>query len=164
GNPVGAEGTVGGRLCAVDVAGPADAPHHPAAGGAADAAALGQPADRASEGNRAGRAHLGGRPDVPGQADQHLHLPGGTVSRHRAGHLLPARPRDRDAVHALAGTGDGAEARPRMTFDWNWEFTWEILPRLLSATVNTLLAAGIGYAIALVLGLVLALAQRTPSK
>ncbi len=51
-----------------------------------------------------------------------------------------------------------------MTFDWNWEFTWEILPRLLSATVNTLLAAGIGYAIALVLGLVLALAQRTPSK
>ncbi|WP_413872027.1 ectoine/hydroxyectoine ABC transporter permease subunit EhuD [Albidovulum sp.] len=51
-----------------------------------------------------------------------------------------------------------------MTFDWNWDFTWEILPRLLAATVNTLLAAGIGYAIALVLGLVLALAQRTPSK
>lgn len=51
-----------------------------------------------------------------------------------------------------------------MTFDWNWDFTWEILPRLLAATVNTLLAAGIGYAIALVLGLILALAQRTPSK
>ncbi len=51
-----------------------------------------------------------------------------------------------------------------MTFDWNWDFAWEILPRLLAATVNTLLAAGIGYAIALVLGLVLALAQRTPSK
>jgi len=51
-----------------------------------------------------------------------------------------------------------------MTFDWNWDFTWEILPRLLSATVNTLIAAGIGYAIALVLGLVLALAQRTPWK
>jgi polar amino acid transport system permease protein len=49
-----------------------------------------------------------------------------------------------------------------MRFDWNWAFTWEILPRLLSATVNTLLAAGIGYAIAVVLGLVLALAQRTP--
>ncbi|WP_413873035.1 ectoine/hydroxyectoine ABC transporter permease subunit EhuD [Albidovulum sp.] len=49
-----------------------------------------------------------------------------------------------------------------MTFHWNWAFTWEILPRLLHATVNTLLAAGIGYAIALVLGLVLALAQRTP--
>jgi polar amino acid transport system permease protein len=49
-----------------------------------------------------------------------------------------------------------------MRFDWNWEFTFEILPRLLAATLNTLLAAGIGYAIAVVLGLVLALAQRTP--
>lgn len=48
-----------------------------------------------------------------------------------------------------------------MRFDWNWEFTWEILPTLLRATVNTLIAAGIGYAIALVLGLVFALAQRT---
>lgn len=49
-----------------------------------------------------------------------------------------------------------------MRFNWNWEFTFEILPRLLAATVNTLIAAGIGYAIAVVLGLVLALAQRTP--
>lgn len=49
-----------------------------------------------------------------------------------------------------------------MSFDWRWDFTWEILPRLLSATVNTLIAAGAGYAIALVLGLILALAQRTP--
>jgi polar amino acid transport system permease protein len=47
-------------------------------------------------------------------------------------------------------------------FDWRWDFTWEILPRLIVATGNTLLAAGIGYAIAIVLGLVLALAQRTP--
>lgn len=46
--------------------------------------------------------------------------------------------------------------------DWRWDFTWEILPRLLAATGNTLLAAGLGYAIAVVLGLVLALAQRTP--
>jgi polar amino acid transport system permease protein len=46
---------------------------------------------------------------------------------------------------------------------WNWEFTWDILPRLLVATGNTLLAAFLGYAIAVVLGLVLALAQRTPS-
>ena len=45
---------------------------------------------------------------------------------------------------------------------WNWEFTYEIMPRMLWATLNTLLAAGIGYAIAVVLGLVLALAQRTP--
>jgi polar amino acid transport system permease protein len=47
-------------------------------------------------------------------------------------------------------------------FDWRWDFTFEILPRLLWATLNTLLAAGIGYGIALVLGLALALAQRTP--
>jgi polar amino acid transport system permease protein len=47
-------------------------------------------------------------------------------------------------------------------FDWRWDFTWEILPRLLIATGNTLLAAGLGYAIAIVLGLIFALAQRTP--
>ncbi|SOC15449.1 ectoine/hydroxyectoine ABC transporter permease subunit EhuD [Stappia indica] len=47
-------------------------------------------------------------------------------------------------------------------FDWRWDFTFEILPRLLVATGNTLLAAGLGYAIAVVLGLVFALAQRTP--
>ena len=49
-------------------------------------------------------------------------------------------------------------------FDWKWEFVWDILPRLLMATGNTLVAAGAGYGIALVLGLVLALAQRTPSR
>lgn len=48
-----------------------------------------------------------------------------------------------------------------MTFEWKWDFTWEILPRLLWATGNTLMASGIGYAIAMVLGLVLALAQRS---
>ncbi|TWH36563.1 MULTISPECIES: ectoine/hydroxyectoine ABC transporter permease subunit EhuD [unclassified Aminobacter] len=48
--------------------------------------------------------------------------------------------------------------------DWRWDFTLDILPRLLVATGNTLLAAGLGYAIAIVLGLVLALAQRTPSR
>lgn len=46
-------------------------------------------------------------------------------------------------------------------FDWRWEFVWDILPRLLAATGNTLLAAGFGYAIAVVLGLVFALSQRT---
>lgn len=51
-----------------------------------------------------------------------------------------------------------------MKFHWRWDFTWEILPRLLGAMVNTLIAAGAGYAIALVLGLVLALAQRTDRK
>jgi len=49
-------------------------------------------------------------------------------------------------------------------FDWRWSFVWEILPKMLIATGNTLMAAGIGYAIAVVLGLVLALAQRTPIK
>ncbi len=49
-------------------------------------------------------------------------------------------------------------------FDWNWEFTWEVLPRLMSATLNTLIAAGAGYVIALVLGLVLALGQRSQSR
>ncbi len=46
--------------------------------------------------------------------------------------------------------------------DWRWDFAFEIMPRMLWATLNTLMAAGIGYAIAVVLGLVLALAQRTP--
>jgi polar amino acid transport system permease protein len=49
-------------------------------------------------------------------------------------------------------------------FDWRWDYTWEILPRLLEATVNTLIAAAAGYLIALVLGLVFALAQRSESK
>ena len=49
-------------------------------------------------------------------------------------------------------------------FDWRWDFTFEILPRLLQATLNTLAAAGVGYGIAVVLGLVFALAQRTPSR
>jgi polar amino acid transport system permease protein len=49
-------------------------------------------------------------------------------------------------------------------FDWRWDFTWEILPRLIVATGNTLLAAGLGYSLAVVLGLVFALAQRTPSR
>ena len=44
---------------------------------------------------------------------------------------------------------------------WDWVFTAEILPRLLWATLNTLMAAGIGYVIAAVLGLVFAIAQRT---
>src|SRR5690606_38219024 len=93
-----------------------------------------------------------------------LHLPVGAVIRIGADHLLHPRPVRRHTIHALAGTGHGAEARARMRFEWDWEFTFDILPRLLMATVNTLLAAGIGYAIAVVLGLVFALAQRTPSR
>ncbi|MBI1172626.1 ectoine/hydroxyectoine ABC transporter permease subunit EhuD [bacterium] len=48
-----------------------------------------------------------------------------------------------------------------MSFHWRWDFTFEIMPRLLWATLNTLMAAGLGYAIAMVLGLGLALAQRS---
>lgn len=46
--------------------------------------------------------------------------------------------------------------------EWRWDFAWEILPRMLWATGNTLLAAGLGYFIAVVLGLLLMLGQRTP--
>jgi polar amino acid transport system permease protein len=49
-------------------------------------------------------------------------------------------------------------------FDWKWNFVWDILPRMLWATGNTLIAAGLGYVIAVVFGLALALAQRTPSR
>ena len=49
-----------------------------------------------------------------------------------------------------------------MRFDWNWDFTVEILPRLLRAALNTLIAAGVGYALAMVLGLIFALALRSP--
>jgi len=47
-------------------------------------------------------------------------------------------------------------------FDWKWDFTLQILPRLIEATGNTLIAAGIGYGIALIVGLVFTLAQKTP--
>ncbi len=45
--------------------------------------------------------------------------------------------------------------------EWRWDFTFEILPRMLWATMNTLLAAGVGYAIALVIGLLFLIGQRT---
>lgn len=46
--------------------------------------------------------------------------------------------------------------------EWRWGWTWELLPRFIDATGKTLIAAGGGYAIAVILGLVLVLAQRTP--
>jgi polar amino acid transport system permease protein len=45
---------------------------------------------------------------------------------------------------------------------WNWDFTLEILPRMLWATGNTLIAALVGYLIAVAAGLVFLLLQRTP--
>ena len=44
---------------------------------------------------------------------------------------------------------------------WDFVYTMEILPKMLWATVNTLMAAGLGYVIAAIIGLVFALAQRT---
>ena len=49
-----------------------------------------------------------------------------------------------------------------MNAEWRWDFAIEILPQMLWATLNTILAAGIGYAIAAVVGLLFLLGQRTP--
>ena len=51
-----------------------------------------------------------------------------------------------------------------MNAEWRWDFAIEILPQMLLATLNTILAAGIGYAIAAIAGLLFLLGQRTPIK
>ena len=51
-----------------------------------------------------------------------------------------------------------------MNAEWRWDFAIEILPQMLWATLNTILAAGIGYAIATIVGLIFLLGQRTPIK
>jgi polar amino acid transport system permease protein len=51
-----------------------------------------------------------------------------------------------------------------MNAEWRWGFALEILPQMLIATLNTILAAGIGYAIATIVGLLFLLGQRTPIK
>ena len=51
-----------------------------------------------------------------------------------------------------------------MNAEWRWDLAIEILPQMLLATLNTILAAGIGYAIAAVVGLLFLLGQRTPIK
>ena len=51
-----------------------------------------------------------------------------------------------------------------MNAEWRWDFVIEILPQMLRATLNTILAAGIGYAIAMLVGLIFLLGQRTPIK
>ena len=51
-----------------------------------------------------------------------------------------------------------------MNAEWRWDFTYQILPKLLWATLNTIMAAGIGYAIAVVVGLIFLVGQRTPYK
>ena len=51
-----------------------------------------------------------------------------------------------------------------MNAEWRWDFAIEILPQMLLATLNTILAAGVGYAIAMIVGLLFLLGQRTPIK
>lgn len=45
--------------------------------------------------------------------------------------------------------------------EWRWTMTWDILPRLLDAAVLSLAAAAAGYLIAMVVGLVFAIGQRS---
>ena len=49
-----------------------------------------------------------------------------------------------------------------MDAEWKWDFAYQILPKMLWATLNTIMAAGIGYAIAVVVGMLFLLGQRTP--
>ena len=51
-----------------------------------------------------------------------------------------------------------------MEMGFKWDFAYEILPEMLWATLNTIIAAGVGYAIALGEGLFLLLSQKTPYK
>ena len=51
-----------------------------------------------------------------------------------------------------------------MYVEWRWEWAFEILPQMLWATLNTFLAAGVGYAIAAIVGILFMLGQRTPYK
>ena len=51
-----------------------------------------------------------------------------------------------------------------MNAEWKWDFAFQILPQMLLATLNTIMAAGIGYAIATFVGLLFLLGQRTPYK
>ena len=51
-----------------------------------------------------------------------------------------------------------------MNAEWRWDFAIEILPKMLLATLNTIMAAGIGYAIATIVGLLFLLGQRTQFK
>ena len=51
-----------------------------------------------------------------------------------------------------------------MNAEWRWDFAIEILPQMLMATLNTIMAAAIGYAIAAIVGLLFLLGQRTSFK
>lgn len=49
-------------------------------------------------------------------------------------------------------------------FHWDWAFTWEVLPMILSAAKVTLLATFLGSILAIVMGLVFALLRRSKSR
>jgi len=51
-----------------------------------------------------------------------------------------------------------------MNAEWKWDFAFQILPQMLWATLNTIMAAGVGYAIAAIVGLLFLIGQRTPYK
>jgi polar amino acid transport system permease protein len=51
-----------------------------------------------------------------------------------------------------------------MDAEWKWDFVYQILPKMLLATLNTIMAAGIGYAIAVLVGMIFLLGQQTPYK
>ena len=51
-----------------------------------------------------------------------------------------------------------------MDAEWKWDVVYQILPKMLLATLNTIMAAGIGYAIAVVVGMLFLVGQRTPYK
>lgn len=48
-----------------------------------------------------------------------------------------------------------------MTVEWDWDTTWDVLPLLLEGFKITLLATVVGSAIAIVLGLIVAMIQQT---
>jgi polar amino acid transport system permease protein len=48
-----------------------------------------------------------------------------------------------------------------MSFDWQWDYTFEIIPVLLGAAVNTVIATVVGYSLALVIGVFFLIGQRT---
>ncbi|WP_419877480.1 ectoine/hydroxyectoine ABC transporter permease subunit EhuD [Brevibacillus centrosporus] len=47
---------------------------------------------------------------------------------------------------------------------WSWSFTWEILPQILEAIQTTILATVIGFALAIVGGLILAFGRRVKQR
>ena len=51
-----------------------------------------------------------------------------------------------------------------MEMGFRWDFAYEILPNMLWATLNTIIAAGVGYAIALVVGLFFLLGKELHQK